>query len=125
MIGLAHNLIRDFRFGLRLIKRSRVVALGVVISLGLGIGATASVFSFLDFFILRPLPVRESDRVVRLRNSTPANSMGFSHPESGDYAGSLPRIWTVRAAITGPDIYGPGRCGSGSWSSGVVRSDRV
>ncbi len=85
VIGLAHNLIQDFRFGLRLIKRSRVVALGVVISLGLGIGATASVFSFLDFFILRPLPVPESDRVVRLRNSTPANSIGFSHPESGDY----------------------------------------
>ena len=85
MIGLAHNLIQDFRFGLRLIKRSRVVALGVVISLGLGIGATASVFSFLDFFILRPLPVPESDRVVRLRNSTPANSIGFSYPESRDY----------------------------------------
>jgi len=85
VIGLAHNLIQDFRFGLRLIKRSRVVALGVVISMGLGIGATASVFSFLDFFIFRPLPVPESDRVVRLRNSTPANSIGFSHPESGDY----------------------------------------
>ena len=85
MIGLAHNLIQDFRFGLRLIKRSRVVALGVVISLGLGIGATASVFSFLDFFILRPLPVAESDHVVRLRNSTPANSINFSYPESGDY----------------------------------------
>src|SRR5207249_10340481 len=85
VIGLAQNLIQDFRFGLRLIKRSRVVALGVVISLGLGIGATASVFSFLDFFLFRPLPVPESDRVVRLTNSTPANSIGFSYPESRDY----------------------------------------
>src|SRR5262249_3516516 len=69
----------------RLIKRSRVVALGVIISLGLGIGATASVFSFLDFFVFRPLPVPESDRVVRLKNSTATNSIYFSYPESRDY----------------------------------------
>src|SRR5438132_4138249 len=86
MIGLAHNLIQDFRFGLRLIRRSRLVALGVVISLGLGIGATASVFSFLDFFLFRPLPVPEANRVVRLRNSTPGQAVRFSYPEARDYA---------------------------------------
>ena len=85
MIRLAQNLIHDFRFSLRLIKRSRLIALGVVISLALGIGATASVFSLLDFILFRPLPVPESDRVVRLRNSTPTNSISFSYPESRDY----------------------------------------
>jgi predicted permease len=86
MIELAHNLIQDFRFGIRLIRRSRLVALGVVISLGLGIGATASVFSFLDFFLFRPLPVPEANRVVRLRNSTPGQAVRFSYPEARDYA---------------------------------------
>ena len=61
MIDLAQNLIHDFRFSLRLIKRSRLIALGVVISLALGIGATGSVFSLLDFILFRPLPVPESE----------------------------------------------------------------
>jgi predicted permease len=85
LLEFPRNLLQDFRVGLRWIKRSRLVSLGVVISLGLGIGVTASVFSFLDFFLYRPLPVPQSSRVVRIKNFTPANAIPFSYPESRDY----------------------------------------
>jgi putative ABC transport system permease protein len=80
------NLIQDFRSGLRVIKRSKGLAFGVVISMGLGLGVTASVFSFVDFFVFRPLPVPQTDRVVRLANSSAAALAGnFSYPEYQDY----------------------------------------
>src|SRR5262249_12129883 len=51
-----------------------------------GLGATASMFSITDFFVFRPLPVPDTDRVVRITNSTPANAIGgFSYAEYEDY----------------------------------------
>src|SRR5262245_50924944 len=86
LLSLAHNLIQDFRYGVRLIKRSKGLALGVVISIGLGVGGTASVFSFVGSFVFRPLRVPETGRVVRVTNSTPASSVGdFSYPEYRDF----------------------------------------
>src|SRR5262245_51159393 len=78
---------QDLRFAFRtLIKRSKGLALAVVISMGLGVGATASVFSFVDAVVFRPLPVPETDRVVRITNATPSNSIeDFSYPEYRDY----------------------------------------
>src|SRR5205823_7523038 len=82
----AHHLIQDFRYGLRLIKRSKGLALGVVISMGLGVGATASIFSLVDFIAFRPLTVPETDRVVHIANFTSGSSDGgFSYPEYRDY----------------------------------------
>ncbi len=80
------NLILDFRYSLRSIKRSKGLALGVVISMGLGLGVTASLFSLADFFVFRPLPVPETNRVIRIANSTPEHlETGFSYPEYEDY----------------------------------------
>jgi predicted permease len=80
------NIFHDFRHGLRSIKRSKGLALGVVISMGLGIGATASVFTFVEAALFRVLPVPETNRVVRINNSTPTTSFGdFSYPEYEDY----------------------------------------
>jgi predicted permease len=80
------NLVFDFRYSLRSIKRSKGLALGVVVSMGLGLGVTASLFSLADFFVFRPLPVPETHRLVRIANSTPEHfEGGFSYPEYQDY----------------------------------------
>jgi putative ABC transport system permease protein len=85
-LRLAHHLIQDFRYGLRSIKRSKGIALGVVISMALGVGATASIFSLVDSILYRPLPVPETDRVVHITNTTSARfDDGFSYPEYRDY----------------------------------------
>src|SRR5215831_2022507 len=104
MFRLIHNLIQDFRQGFRSIKRSRGLALGVVISMGLGVGVTASVFSFVDFFSGRPLPVPESSRIVRLKNSSPSSEIGFSYPEYRDYveqSQSFTGIASYRTTLVG------------------------
>jgi putative ABC transport system permease protein len=82
----AENLFLDFRYSLHSIRRSKGLAIGVVVSMALGLGVTASLFSQADFFIFRPLPVPETNRVVRIANSTSESlDESFSYAEYQDY----------------------------------------
>ena len=56
----------DVRFGLRLLRRSKLFAFFTIASLALGIGATSTIFSLFNAIVLRPLPVRDPDRLVAL-----------------------------------------------------------
>jgi len=47
-------------------------ALTVMITLGLGIGANATIFSVINAVLLEPLPFREPDRLIRLWETNPA-----------------------------------------------------
>jgi predicted permease len=60
------NLGRDVRFGLRLLRRSKLFAFFTIASLALGIGATSAIFSLFYAIVLRPLPARDPDRLVTL-----------------------------------------------------------
>jgi predicted permease len=56
----------DIRHALRALARARGFAAVVVLVLGLGIGANTAIFSVVRAVLLRPLPFREPDRLVRL-----------------------------------------------------------
>ena len=72
---------RDLAYALRQMRASPLFVAGVVISLGFGIGATATVFSWMQGMLLRPLPnVHESHRLVSVRPED-ANGFGISLPE--------------------------------------------
>lgn len=73
------HMIRSFeiRYALRLVRRHKGFALAVLVSTGLGVGATASIFSLIDAFLLRPLPVPATNRVVRLTAVTQSNPVGL------------------------------------------------
>src|SRR2546428_3719962 len=51
------SFLQDFRSALRSIRKTRGVTFAVLLSLSLGIGSTASVFSLVNSFLLRPLRV--------------------------------------------------------------------
>jgi putative ABC transport system permease protein len=60
------SLGRDVRFGLRSFLRDKGFALTAVLSIGLGVGANAAIFSLVNQALFRLLPVYEPDRLVLL-----------------------------------------------------------
>jgi len=62
---------QDLRYGLRQLRRNRAFTLTAVITLGLGIGATAAIFSAVYSLLLRPLPYPGASRLVWIANVWP------------------------------------------------------
>ena len=77
----------DFAFAVRSLRRTPGFAIAVVLTLALGIGANTAMFTLLRGTLLRPLPNREGDRLVYLRQSAPGaqdDNTQFSVPEVAD-----------------------------------------
>jgi len=78
----------DLSFAFRSLRRARGFTLAVVVTLALGIGANTAMFTLLRGTLLRPLPNREGDRLVYLRQSAPGSdqaNISFSVPEVTDF----------------------------------------
>src|SRR4051794_19946438 len=77
------NLTQDLRYGLRSLGRSPGFTTVIVLTLALAIGANSAIFSVIEGVLLRPLPYRDPDRVVRVftRNASfpkfPMNHFDF------------------------------------------------
>ena len=66
------NLITDFRVAFRSLARVKGLAITVVVTLALGIGANAAIFSVVRGVLLRPLVNRDEDRLIYIRQSAPS-----------------------------------------------------
>src|SRR6266545_7845747 len=78
---------RDLRVSVRALLRAKGLVATVVVTLALGIGANAAIFSVVRGVLLRPLVNRDEDRLVYIRQSAPgigAENMTFSVPEIDD-----------------------------------------
>jgi putative ABC transport system permease protein len=79
--------ISDLRYALRSLSRARGFAIAVVLTLGLGIGANTAIFSVVRGVLLKPLPHRDGDRLLYLRqsiNGPGGDNIVFSVPEIND-----------------------------------------
>src|SRR5438093_6979856 len=69
------TLRQDVRYALVMMRRNKGFTTAGLLTLALGIGATTAVFSIVYGVLLRPLPYRDADRLVRLSEEHPgANS---------------------------------------------------
>jgi predicted permease len=73
---MVRDLIQDLRYGLCSLRRSSGFTAMVVLSLAVGIGANAAVFSLINFVFLRPLPVRDPGSLVLFSDTARSGDTG-------------------------------------------------
>jgi macrolide transport system ATP-binding/permease protein len=76
------TVLKDLRYGFRLLTKSPAFTAVAVLSLALGIGANTAVFSLMDAVMLRSLPVQNPEQIVEVATGTPGGSphTDFSYP---------------------------------------------
>jgi len=78
-----HVVWQDIRYGARMLRSNPGFTAAAVVCMALGIGATTAIFSVVDAVLLKPLPYRNPERLVRLYTEFP------TFPKGG-----LRRFWT-------------------------------
>src|SRR5262245_24227525 len=78
-----HFVWQDIRYGARMLRSNRGFTLAAVLCMALGIGATTAIFSVVSAVLLKPLPYRKPEQLVRLYTEFP------TFPNGG-----LRRFWT-------------------------------
>ena len=76
---------RDIRFAIRQLWRTPAFTLTVLLTLGLGIGANAAIFTLVNAVLLRKLPVAEPASLVRLGDNNDC-CVGSGNRQDGDFA---------------------------------------
>ena len=77
------TLFQDLRYACRQLGKSRGFTLVALLTVAVGIGSNAAIFSFVDALYLKPLPVSHPKRLVRIYAKGPSGhyGAGFSYPE--------------------------------------------
>jgi putative ABC transport system permease protein len=92
------TLLSDLRFTLRTMARSPLLYILAIVSLAIGIGANTTIFSAVDVFLLRPLPLPDAERLMQVWSTNPERgwtSMSVSVP---DYLDWRERAHTIQLA---------------------------
>src|SRR5262245_34043110 len=78
---------QDLRFGARMLVKNPSFAFIALLTLALGIGINTALFTVFDAFVLKPLPLKEPDRIVKIsgRMRDGGQNRLFSYPEYLDY----------------------------------------
>jgi putative ABC transport system permease protein len=84
--------LRDIKFAFRSLLNTRGLAITVVITLALGIGANAAIFTLVRGVLLRPLANRDEDRLIYIRQS--ARGLGIDNTTF-----SVPEIMDLRSRV--------------------------
>src|SRR4030095_4974692 len=87
----------DFKYVIRSLTRAKGLAVTVILTLALGIGANAAIFTVVRGVLLRPLVNRDEDRLIYIRQSAPGariENAAFSVPEIKDLKSRVKSVTT-------------------------------
>ena len=90
--SLVAHVVRDLRYSLRLLRRAPGFAAAAIVTLALGIGANAAIFSVVRAVVLNPPPYRDPSRIIAFLNSkqtTPGSITSSSLPDYEDWRRQL------------------------------------
>src|SRR6202795_4687504 len=91
--------LNDLKFAFRSLARTKGLAATVVVTLALGIGANAAIFTLVRGVLLRPLVNRDEDRLIYIRQSAPGLNI-----ENATF--SVPEIQDLRAGVKTLSAFG-------------------
>ena len=96
-------MIQDLRIGVRILRTQLSFTIVAALTLALGIGATTLIFSIVNAVLLRPLPLQDADRVVRLeeRHRNGVTSTNFSYANFLDLGRESATLEHIAAARFG------------------------
>src|SRR5712672_3665007 len=86
------SFVRDLRVAARSLVRSPGLAIAVVLTLALGIGANAAIFTLVRGVLIKPLVNRGEDRLIYIRQSAPGTRIENS-------TWSIPEIQDLKAGV--------------------------
>src|ERR1700675_813815 len=100
------NLVKDVRYGLRMLQKSPSFTFFAVAVLALGIAANSAIFSIADNILVRPLPYRDPNRMVMVWEDSSAYGFPRDTPAPGNFADwkSRNQVFEDMAAISGASL---------------------
>ncbi|MDP1570031.1 MAG: ADOP family duplicated permease [Vicinamibacterales bacterium] len=93
------TLLNDLRHAARSLSRVKGLAMTVVVTLALGIGANAAIFTVVQGVLLRPLVNEDEDRLIYIRHSAPGLDVENA-------AFSVPELRDLQAGVTSVSAFG-------------------
>jgi MacB-like protein len=92
--GWLEKLWQDLRFGFRMLMKQPGYSLTAVLTLALGIGANAAIFTLLHAVMLKNLPVADPDSLVRIGDSM-SSGVGITTPDDGKFSVFPTAAWRL------------------------------
>src|SRR5581483_2030976 len=86
-VNWIENFVQDVRYGLRQLRKTPGFTAVAVLSLSLGIGANTAIFSIVNAYLFRNMPVEQPNRLVAIYLTAPqiSGGLGLSYPDLLDY----------------------------------------
>jgi putative ABC transport system permease protein len=85
-VNFLEALLQDVRYGLRMLRKSPSFTFFAIAVLALGIAANSAIFSIADNVLVRPLPYRDSNRLVMVWEDSSAYGFPKDTPAPGNFA---------------------------------------